>query len=73
MQVISLNLFGGQLQDVVLEGNQSCVLDLRCDDLYNNHEKMYEQPRWFIYPHFTDFLKGKEDWPVVCNVRNPTL
>lgn len=46
------------------------LTELGADDLYNNVEKMYNN-QGGSFTHHHGFPKGKEDWPVICNVRNP--
>ena len=70
MQVISLNLFGGGPLDVV-HGVQVCVLvSYGVDDLYNYVENVVNG-EYSSFTHTHGFPEGKEDWPVICNVRNP--
>ena len=40
------------------------------DDLYNHVEGFYDG-RGKSFTHSQGFPAGKEDWPVICNVRNP--
>lgn len=47
-----------------------CFGILGVDDMFNYHEKIMNGEGG-SYTHLHGFPKGKEDWPVVCNVRNP--
>jgi len=47
-----------------------CFSELGVDDLYNYVENVVNG-EYSSFTHTHGFPEGKEDWPVICNVRNP--